>query len=157
MDTARASSDLTEPAPEFRPIPRVPLGERTVAFLVALGTLTVLILAARLTPDPAGHGTHEQLGLPPCAFLAATGHPCPTCGMTTAFSHTAHLHLAAAFRTNPFGALLALGTAVAFWASLHVALLGSRIGRVCGRLLRPGVLWVLAGLWLLSWVYTLST
>ena len=138
-------------------MPVVPVADRIVAAVVCAGMLAVLCIAASLHPDPAGHGTHEQLGLPPCAFLAAAGYPCPTCGMTTAFSHAAHLHLVTAFRTHPFGAALALGTAAAFWASLHVAVFGSRIGRVCGRLLRPVVLWTLAGVWLLSWVYMLST
>lgn len=141
----------------FRPTPTVHVQERVIAGFIAAGLLGILVVAASLRPDLAGHGTHEQLGLPACGFLGATGHPCPTCGMTTAFAHVAHAHFGAAARAQPFGALLALGTSAAFWASLHVAALGSRIGRVCGGLLRPGVLWFLAGLWMLSWVYTLST
>ncbi|MCA9610613.1 MAG: hypothetical protein KC619_33690, partial [Myxococcales bacterium] len=41
------------------------------------GPLAVLVTAAMLTPSPEGHGTHTQLGLPPCGFLVYTGYPCP--------------------------------------------------------------------------------
>jgi len=42
----------------------------------------------------------------PCMFLALTGHPCATCGMT-AFVRLAHGQVAEAFRWSPLGALLA--------------------------------------------------
>lgn len=71
-------------------------------FLAAIPT-AVLITAAFLTPDPSGHGTHTQLGLPPCGFLVITGCPCPGCGLTTAFAHLAHLDPVGAARANPFG------------------------------------------------------
>jgi len=68
--------------------------------------LAVVITAAMLTPSPAGHGTHTQLGLPPCGFLVYTGYPCPGCGLTTSFSHMVRLQLIGAFHANPFGILL---------------------------------------------------
>lgn len=101
------------------------VGERRAARVVwavlFLLPAAVLALAAWLTPDPAGHGTHTQLGLPPCGFLLVTGLPCPGCGLTTAFSAMMHGDLVAAARANPFGVLLFAATA----ASLPVSLVGA--------------------------------
>lgn len=84
------------------------------------GPLAVLVTAAMLTPSTAGHGTHTQLGLPPCGFLVYTGFPCPGCGLTTSFSHMIRLELLGAFGANPFGILLFLSTA----AMVPIALFG---------------------------------
>jgi len=67
---------------------------------------TVLWIAWTLHPDPAGMGTHRQLGLGPCTFYAFTGWPCPTCGMTTTFSMAAHGRLLDALVNQPFGVAL---------------------------------------------------
>jgi len=86
------------------------LGSRFV-WLVLFGLpLAVVITATTLSPDPAGHGTHMQLGLPPCGFLAATGLPCPGCGLTTCFSHMVRFEVVGAARANPFGVALFLVT-----------------------------------------------
>jgi len=73
--------------------------------LVALSG-PVLAIAAWLEPDPAGVGTHKQLGLGGCTVLTLTGWPCPMCGMTTCFTHMAHLDPLAAVIVQPFGVLL---------------------------------------------------
>ncbi len=73
-----------------------------------LAAVAVLLLAARLTPDPLGHGTHTQLGLPPCGFLWITDLPCPACGMTTAFAHGVRGSLTQATVANPVGFVLFL-------------------------------------------------
>jgi hypothetical protein len=65
-------------------------------------------LAYALEPDPRGFGTHQRLGLPPCTFRALFDIPCPSCGMTTSFSHFTHGNLRQAFRANPGGGLLAI-------------------------------------------------
>ena len=91
-----------------------------------LGPLAVLITAATLTPSTAGHGTHTQLGLPPCGFLVYTGYPCPGCGLTTSFSHMIRLEVFGAFHANPFGILL-FGS---FCASMEVVVFGHRIGSI---------------------------
>lgn len=87
--------------------------------VLLLGPLAVLITAAMLTPASEGHGTHTQLGLPPCGFLVATGFPCPGCGLTTSFSHMIRLQVGGALMANPFGVLLFTCTAamvpVALW------------------------------------------
>ena len=75
-----------------------------------LAPVAVVITAALLTPNPLGHGTHMQLGLPPCGFLVITGYPCPGCGLTTAFSNMAHFNIVAAAHANPFGIPLFLTT-----------------------------------------------
>lgn len=66
----------------------------------------MVLTAAWLTPDPSGHGTHRQLGLPPCAFNVATGKLCPSCGLTTSFTAIAHLDLRAAAQAHALGPLL---------------------------------------------------
>jgi hypothetical protein len=79
------------------------------SFLIAAACLTGLLLVARqLEPDPRGFGTHTQLGLPQCAFLAATGRLCPTCGMTTSFAWLTRGRIDLAWQANPAGCLYAL-------------------------------------------------
>jgi hypothetical protein len=136
-------------------MPATPV-QRLFALLTALICLALLIAAAWLTPDAHGHGTHTQLGLPPCGFVLAFNKPCVTCGMTTAFAHAVRLDLASAARVQPMGTLLALLTPLVFWACLHTAVFGSRLAHLLADLaLRPRVLWTLFGVLLASWGYTL--
>jgi len=93
------------------PEERVALSTRLGWLVLFLGPLTVIVLAALLTPDPAGHGTHRQLGLPPCGFLFVTGYPCPACGLTTSFAHMVRGQIVGAAAANPFGILLFLVSA----------------------------------------------
>jgi hypothetical protein len=99
----------------------------------------VVVIARTLRPDPSGLGTHLQLGLPPCAFLAWTGLPCPSCGLTTAFAYMARLQVPHAVQANPVGVPLFLCACVAIplcaiacvraW-TLEGVLKGLRLGRV---------------------------
>jgi hypothetical protein len=99
----------------------VHLRPRHVVWVVLFsGPLAVLITAAMLSPAVEGHGTHTQLGLPPCGFLVYTGYPCPGCGLTTSFAHMIRLEVVGAFGANPFGILLFLCTA----AMVPLSLLG---------------------------------
>jgi hypothetical protein len=123
------------------------------AVVVAACCLGVLLLAAWLNPNPQGHGTHTQLGMPACGWAAAFNHPCPTCGMTTSFAYAAHLRFWESFKTQPFAFLLAVGTAAGFWVALHVAITGSQLGRTCARMVTPRSLWVLTGLAFAAWAY----
>ena len=66
----------------------------------------MLYVAASLTPDPSGMGTHKQLGLSGCVVLGRLGFPCPMCGMTTTFSLMAHFQFLKAFKNQPFGVVL---------------------------------------------------
>lgn len=79
---------------------------RLASVVLALGTGTVLGLAAWLEPSPLGHSTHLQLGLGQCTFLTMTGYPCPMCGMTTTFALMAHFHPIRALFNQPFGVVL---------------------------------------------------
>jgi hypothetical protein len=78
-----------------------------------IGLLSLLAIAAMLEPSPSGHGTHQQLGLPPCTFWILFRRPCPTCGMTTAWAHLMRGEWVDAGRANLGGALLALLAMVA--------------------------------------------
>ncbi len=93
-----------------------------LALLAGAGAL--LAVAVWLEPDPRGYGTHERLGSGPCGMLVVTGLPCPTCGMTTAFSHTVRGHWVRAFLAQPAGFLLALGTVGLAGVSLWTLVLG---------------------------------
>ena len=95
-----------------------------VLAIAGLGLLLLLAVAAALQPDSRGHGTHEQLGLPPCTFYVLFGRPCPSCGMTTAWAMLVRGRLAVAFRVNAGGALLGMLACVgAVWLLLS-ALVG---------------------------------
>ncbi len=117
----------------------------------------MLGVGAWMQPDPAGHGTHMQLGLPACAWASVFHKPCPTCGMTTSVSLAAHGRLIDSFVAQPFGLLVAVAAAVGFWSGLHVALTGSQLGRIYGTLMTPAVLWTLAALAAAAWGYKWAT
>ena len=55
--------------------------------MAGLTLVSLLAVAGSLQPSPAGLGTHEQLGLPSCTFRWLFGMRCPSCGMTTSWSH----------------------------------------------------------------------
>ena len=115
----------------------------------------VLCLLWQLAPARAGYGTHRQLGLPSCGYLARTGYPCPGCGVTTALAAMAHGRLARAWQAQPFG--------VAMFAAVVLVGLVGLAQLICGRDLlgrvRPRWWWlgpvVLA--WLGGWAYKLLT
>lgn len=136
---------------------RIPALSRIAACLVAILLLGLLVTAAWLKPAAAGHGTHTQLGLLQCGWVAAFGKPCPTCGMTTAFACAAHGNIARSFVVQPMGASLAVVSAAGFWGCLHAALFGSRVGSLAGGLLSPRVLWWIAGATVAAWAYKLWT
>jgi len=82
---------------------RSPLARRSLWTLLALASGAVLALARLLEPAPEGIGTHTQLGLPRCGFLALFSLPCPACGLTTSFAHLARFALFASLRAHPLG------------------------------------------------------
>ena len=85
-----------------------PLSGRSRRWLVltAVGLSALLGVARALEPNPLGHGTHQQLGLPPCTFMMLFNRPCPSCGMTTAWAWLMRGQVAAATRANAAGTLL---------------------------------------------------
>ncbi len=89
------------------PIERLGRGTRAALAASALALVAVLVVASRLEPDARGYGTHEQIGLRPCAYLATTGRFCPSCGMTTSFAWFVRAEPARSWGANPAGSLLA--------------------------------------------------
>ena len=91
--------------------------------LVLFGTwLVVTVIAFALTPNPAGHGTHKQLGLAPCPSVVVFDRPCPGCGLTTSWTAFVHGDLSSSLHAHLFGPFTYLAfTAIAF-LSLYAAL-----------------------------------
>ena len=83
---------------------------RALNILLLIGATTILVVARSFDPDPNGVGTHLQLGLQPCIFLASWGIPCPACGWTTSFALMADGRVIAAFINQPFGVIMTLIT-----------------------------------------------
>jgi hypothetical protein len=94
-------------------------------------------IALWLRPSPDGHGTHQQLGLPPCPSVVLFGRLCPGCGLTTSFAAAARFDLPFAIRANPFGPWLYYG----FTLSAFVAVYG--VGNM--RRFRTEILWLNIG------------
>ena len=108
--------------------------------LVLVGSVLVTLLGVswRLTPDPAGMGTHHQLGLPMCSVRQFVGIRCPSCGMTTSWAHMVRGQAFSSVKSNSGGALLAI---VAILTGPWMVLCGLR-----GRwLLRPPNEWAVVG------------
>ncbi len=68
----------------------------------------VTVIAAVLKPAAHGHGTHQQLGLPPCPSALIFSRPCPGCGLTKSWSALIHGDLPFAFHAHALGPLLYL-------------------------------------------------
>lgn len=98
---------LLEPEPNRR---------RAAAALVWFGTwLIVTVIALFLRPDPHGHGTHQQMGLPPCPSVLMLDRPCPGCGLTTSWTAFVHGDFARAFSAHALGPVLYLGFTTVAW------------------------------------------
>lgn len=116
----------------------------------------LLLVAAWIDPDRRGYGTHEALGMPPCGFLVRTRLPCPTCGMTTAYTLLMHGRIDTAFLAQPAGALLCLGTAACALIFGRAAIIG-RLPSINWDRIRPVLLMMLVVLTLLlGWGFKLA-
>ncbi|UCE58298.1 MAG: DUF2752 domain-containing protein [Phycisphaerales bacterium] len=140
----------------YRVTAKRPAMARVIAALVLAGCLAILGVAAWLYPDPAGMGTHRQLGYPQCSLVTLVGLPCPTCGMTTAFAHTVRGELCRAFQAHPAGLVFALATVVTAAVSAS-ALITAKVWAVNWYRVSPtwvalGVAAILVG----GWVYKLA-
>lgn len=82
--------------------------ERAALLLAGAVLLLLLGIAGWLRPSPNGLGTHQQLGLPPCTMRVLMNLRCPSCGMTTSWSHLMHGNLLGSLQANSGGALLGL-------------------------------------------------
>lgn len=136
------------------------LAGRWAAVVVATFLALLLGIASQLDPDPRGMGTHEQLGLGSCFFVRMWGVGCPSCGMTTAWSHVMHGQFGAAAGANLAGTMLAIMALV----SIPWLLASAARGRWCylrpaGGLLLPLLVVVMAvavGHWCRRWVLELA-
>jgi len=126
---------------------------RIAGLAVAAAAAAVLGFALYLRPDPAGHGTHEQLGLPACNWVGAFETPCPTCGMTTAFSNAVRGRFATSIRAQPMGFLLSIATGGALLLGLYVTATGANLAPLLSRMWGRRILWSLIALLGASWIY----
>ncbi|MBL8047701.1 MAG: DUF2752 domain-containing protein [Chthonomonas sp.] len=92
-----------------RDVPRKYLVGQFLFFWLWVG---ITVFGIILTPSSVGHGTHQQLGLPPCAAVLMFGRPCPGCGLTTSWTATLHGKLTQAFSAHALGPVLYLGFTV---------------------------------------------
>jgi hypothetical protein len=91
------------------------VGGQLIFFLLWLAVTGVAIY---LTPSTQGHGTHQQLGLPPCPSVLIFDRPCPGCGLTTSWTAMVHGQVGLAFRAHSLGPVTyGLFTASAFVAA----------------------------------------
>lgn len=129
---------------------------RACALLLSLTCFTVLCIALRIRPDPSGVGTHSALGMAPCQFLARTKIPCPSCGMTTSFSHFVRGNVLASIHVQPMGTLLAIGAGLTFWGGLYVAVTGRPMHRLLRRFPATWYILLPAGLAVLAWAWKIG-
>jgi hypothetical protein len=116
-------------------------------------SVTVLVIATGLDPDERGFGTHEQLGLAPCAVLELTGKPCLSCGMTTSFAALMRGRVLDSVHANPAGCALCLLTLVApFWCG-HALWSGLDPLRFLARKSGRWLLVAVGGIAILTWVW----
>lgn len=134
-----------------------PIAHRLWAAVCAIAILAVLVTAAMLDPDPAGHGTHTALGLPACGWAQVFNKPCATCGMTTAFAHAADARPVSAFRTQPAGAILAIFLATMFWIFSAIAALGTNLWPEVAKLFSAKGIWIGLTIIGFAWAYKFLT
>lgn len=125
-----------------RDVPRRYLVGQLLWCLLGLG---VTFFAIILSPSPVGHGTHQQLGLPPCASVVLFQRPCPGCGLTTSFTATVHGRLAEAFSAHALGPIMYAGLLVSALVSGYGFVRGWR-WRIERREVMIALILVLAGL-----------
>ncbi len=107
---------------------RLGVSTRWTMLGLALALTAVFAVARALEPSPQGFGTHTQLGLPACQFALVTGHPCPSCGMTTAFAWFVRGRLGRSWGVNPAGMVLALACV----GLIPWLIVGSALGKTPG-------------------------
>lgn len=116
------------PAPRRDPVAeaaRLRRLTRAVLLAIAVALTGVFVAAFRIHPydgdgKPRTMSTHTQLGMPPCNFVAMTGKPCPSCGMTTSFALLVRGDVVASARANWVGSIICV-----LWALMLVWALAS--------------------------------
>ncbi len=153
MNTESTQSVLAPPRQAPPVVRSNPVARRLIALTIWLGCTAVLTVAFLVTPAEAGLGTHQQLNLPACGWIVTANLPCFTCGMTTSFAHAVRGNLLSSIVAQPAGFLLALGTAMTMFVSLHVLITGSNLAGFFLRLWSPRLLWLVGIVFLGAWVF----
>ncbi|MGV3615910.1 MAG: DUF2752 domain-containing protein [Fimbriimonas sp.] len=110
---------LFEPEPNRR--------QRLAGTVWSAAWVFVTACAIYLSPSAHGHGTHQQLGLPPCPSVLMFDRPCPGCGLTTSWTALVHGDFATAFRAHALGPLMYLIFTATAWMCLIAAMRGQRV------------------------------
>lgn len=85
--------------------------ERKIRLLLigwSLFLIAGFVVAVQMKPDSRGFGTHQQLGFAPCVIRNRYSFPCPSCGMTTSFSHFVRGQIRQSAQANTSGLVLAM-------------------------------------------------
>ncbi|MBC8871874.1 MAG: DUF2752 domain-containing protein [Planctomycetes bacterium] len=122
-------------------------------FLIAAGSglIALFVTAGLIGPDPRGFGTHQRLGLPPCTFRQLTGVRCPSCGMTTSWSHLVRGQVFRSFRANAGGAILGITAMLLAPWSFFSGLRGRWLWRPIGEWVAVGLVIALLAITLADW------
>lgn len=97
-----------------------------LAWFITWAAVT-FIGAVVLHADHHGHGTHTQLGLPPCGSVLLFDRPCPGCGMTTSWTALLHGNFGQALSANLMGPFLYLAFTLTALASVYGYLTGKKL------------------------------
>jgi hypothetical protein len=150
MDAPSATDPIgatPAPAPKRSKEHWVVLGGAGALLLLLLG------LALFVDADPRGFGTHEKLGMSPCATMEWWNVPCPGCGVTTSVTLATKGRIVESFVNQPFGlltALLFLGAIV--WAPI-AHLRGRDLWRDVQALRMGWWAWALGAVIVAAWAY----
>ncbi|WP_417385137.1 DUF2752 domain-containing protein [Gimesia sp.] len=90
--------------------PGTPIGWKIRLLLIgwSLFLIAGFGVAIQITPDSRGFGTHQKLGFAPCVIKTRFSIPCPSCGMTTSFSHFVRGQIRQSAQANTSGLILAV-------------------------------------------------
>ncbi|WP_339732968.1 DUF2752 domain-containing protein [uncultured Gimesia sp.] len=90
--------------------PGHPIGWKLQLLLIgwSLFLIAGFTIAIQTKPDPRGFGTHQRLGFAPCVIRNQLSIPCPSCGMTTSFSHFVRGQIRQSAEANTAGLVLAI-------------------------------------------------
>ena len=133
--------------------PRLGPRGRLLAAGISLAAATPLGLAAALSRAAEGIGTHRGLGLPACGWQSTMSLPCPSCGMTTAFSHAVRGDLLTAGWTQPAGLMICLVTAMTVIGGFYAAVTGAPLQHLLVSVAQPRILWLVIAILVGSWIF----
>ena len=137
-------------------VERFSQSERAGLFCLGIFLLALLLVAAWLKPDPAGLGTHTQLGLPGCTMYTVIGIRCPGCGMTTSWAHTMNGNLSSAISANVGGVILCFLTILTFPCFLWMAIHGKSLNGGWQLSVATTVLVIAFAISIVEWMFRLA-